>query len=348
MLRYTSIIIVIMIIVFFGYMLYCSRQNETFTAEETYEQFYYKLQSKNIELQDKCRIAKQRLQDVEDGLKVDKNISDTARTFVNDYCLKTSKPPKTKKVDIDPKAPDALEQYYKRICLTEFGEQRDKVEFDEYDIYQDGEGNYYLDNERIDQIVPDSKKCRRLEEYVKNNPNGVGKNGDVSNQLEKLGIDCRLSYPNLDDFDRVGYNFYLSKDGKYYLNNEPIDKLKINKKNCIAIKDINGYESESEISFRNLSDHQKEVLCKRNNEMNYVCGQWDQKKLREWGKQNEIGINLNEYEVGDGVYEYSFLTPSEHYRVSRSIRNGKSGLNTEGEKAMCYRKMLMDNECNKI
>ena len=165
-----------------------------------------------------------------------------------------------------------------------------------------------------------------------------------------------LRETDINNAPLASYRFYKTNDGKYYINDKPIESLDVNLENCRIVKDIitvkvGSPNPEHTINpqptvINALDDNQILTLCKRAHELDLVCSVYDRNKLIEHGRDNDIQINLYEYNNAiTGKTEYHFLTPSELKIVNNNLYNGKSGLSIATEKNVCFRKLQIDNVC---
>ena len=350
--RYIIIFIGICILMYFWYIpQYEHMTNKT----DEYKEFYDILTSSAVAQDDKCRLCKIKLQDLEDGIKVNSNVIQAARDFLDDHC-NPKNPVKIvkdeKREDIDPKNRDSLEKTYYNYCIPKFGEIRDRVAFDQYTIETDENGNYTLNGTVIDKVKIDIENCRRLEEYMKNKANEVR---DTNLSINTLYDQCLVEHKELGRCKKGGYNYYLSRDGKYYLNNEPLDRIKLTRQNCEMINDIKKTteeDSKSEdmpkLSLAKIEDYQREKLCKKSADYDYICSMYNKEKILDYGKANDKSPEIYQYLTGPDEtrdFEYSYLTPSEFIKVNKNIKMGKSGLTVDNEIDLCYRKFMVDNQC---
>ena len=346
----TFIIIFLLSIIVASLLLFqCKKKTEHFENNE-YSNFYNLMTTSSIELEDRCLLARQKIQDKNDGLHINAQVLDAAGNFINDHC--SGKPKKVElqpNININPTDKDALSKYYENYCLPKYGELRDSVSFDNYQVEKDGKGIHYFNNKPIHQLELTKENCRRLEEYTKNIKN--------DSNCEKSGLSIENLYENcLEKYsvqtEKVNpYNYYLSRDGKYYLNNEPLQRIHLNKNNCRIIQDVmdkNKAEQSGSltITLDKLNEEQRRLLCKRSSELDLICSVYDKDKVMEYGKNHEKEPVLYQYEIAPEKNEYSFLTPTEHGHISKNINRGRSGLTADNEIDLCYRKHIIDKECN--
>jgi hypothetical protein len=324
---------------------------ENFENSE-YTNFYNLMTSGSINIEDRCLLAKQKIQDKKDGLSINPQIINAANNFINDNCKKKTnvvKKEKQPKINIDPKDKDAILTYYKNYCLPKYGELRDTVPFDNYKVEKDENNIQYFNGISIDKLELSKENCRRIEEYKKNEKS-VNKSIEKPLSIDNLYSECLNKYSVQNK--KVGaYNYYLSRDGKYYLNNEPLERIKLNSDNCRIIQDVmdkDKLEKENNltITLDKLNEQQRRILCKRSNELDLICSVYNKDKVMEYGKNHDKEPVLYEYEIEPEKYEYSFLTPTEYNNISKNIRKGHSGLTADNEIDLCYRKYLIDKECN--
>lgn len=329
--------------------------------EDQYKDFYDKLSTGSISNEDKCRLCRIKLQDKEDGLDVADAIIQASKDYLSDHCsgkpqVKLAEPKIEQRPDIDPKSRDSLDKTYRNYCLPKFGELRDSVPFENYLIETDENGFYTLNGVLINKIKIDKENCRRLEEYTKNKAHI---NGDDNKPLsiDTLYDQCLVQYNELGRCKKEGYNYYLSRDGKYYLNNEPLERVKLTRPNCEMIRDIkeqvveSGDNKQKELSLNLIDEMQRDKLCKKSAEYDYICSVYDRQKILDYGKNHDKEPKIYKYVVGedeDRDFEYSFLTPSEFLKVSKNIKTGKSGLTADNEIDLCYRKIMLDQECKAV
>lgn len=350
--NYIFLIILFLVVIIVGILIIIPKQNhlaEHFESTDEYTDFFNLMTSSAIELQDRCNLAKQKIQDKKDGLQINAQIVNAATNFINDQCSgKPKKMVQNYKVDINPKDKDAVLNYYQKYCIPKYGELRDTVPFDNYRVEEDEKGIQYFNGKQIDQLELTKENCRRMEEYKKNQKkNSIGLEKPLS--VDNLYNDCLQKYSV--QTDKVGaYNYYLSRDGKYYLNSEPLERINLNKGNCRIIQDIMDKDKADKsgnltITLDKLDESQKHILCKRSNELDLICSVYDKEKVIEYGKNHDKELVLYQYEIAPEKYEYSFLTPTEHAHITTNISRGRSGLTADNEIDLCYRKHLIDREC---
>ena len=360
----STLILICIVIKLIYYLSYGQNLEHFSNKEDQYKDFYDKLTSGAIASEDKCRLCRIKLQDKDDGINVADAVIQAAKDYLDDHCSDTAKGKKTVKVaeaakeevlqDIDPKSRDSLDKTYRNYCLPKFGEMRDKVPFDKYLIETDENGQYTLNGTIINKIRIDNGNCRRLEEYTKNKPGLKDVNGNKPINIDTLYDQCLIEYDQLGRCKKDGYNYYLSRDGKYYLNNEPLDRIKVTRANCEMIKDIKeqvadgAKTKQKELSLNLIDEYQRGRLCKKSAEYDYICSVYDKQKIMDYGKNHNKEPKIYKYITGqdeDKDFEYSFLTPSEFLKVSENIKNGKSGLTADNEIDLCFRKFALDGEC---
>lgn len=326
------------------------KKTEYFENSE-YSNFYNLMTSGSLELDDRCLLAKRKIQDKRDGLNINGQVIDAANNFINDNCNKKTNIVKKNRqqiININPKDKDAIPKYYKKYCLPKYGELRDTIEFDNYIVEKDQNNIQYFNGISIDKLEITKENCRRLEEFTKNQKN-TNNSSDKPLSIENLYNECLQKY-NVQNNKVNGYNYYLSKDGKYYLNNEPLERIKLNSNNCRIIQDIMDKDKKDNtnnktITLDNLNIEQQNILCKRSNELDLICSVYNNNKIIEYGKNNNKEVILYEHEIKPEKYEYSFLTPTEFSKINTNIGKGSSGLTSDNEIDLCYRKHLIDKEC---
>jgi hypothetical protein len=348
-----TIIILLSSIILVSLLFYFNKnrkKNEYFNNNE-YTNFYNLLTSGAIDVEDRCLLAKQKIQDKKDGLSISSQVINAANNFIYDNCnMKPKVISKTKqpRINIDPKDNDAIIKYYTNYCLPKFGELRDKVQFDNYVVEKDQNNIQYFNGTAIDKLELSKENCRRLEEYKKNQKN-MNKSDEKPLSIENIYNECLRKYSVQNN--KIGpYNYYLSKDGKYYLNDEPLERIQLNRDNCRMIQDIMDKDkiekNKSEtISLDKLDENQRRTLCKRSSELDLICSVYNKDKIINYGKNLNKEPVLYEYEIKPDKYEYSFLTPTEFNKINQNIGKGSSGLTADNEIDLCYRKFLMDKEC---
>ena len=340
----------ITIICLLAYFLKNKKKKEYFENNE-YSNFYNLMTSASIELADRCLLAKRKIKDKKDGLPINDQVIDAANNFINDNCDKTPnviKKNRQSQINIDPKDKDAITKYYQKYCLPKYGELRDLIEFDNYILEKDQNNVQYFNGISIDKLELTKENCRRLEEYTKNQKN-TNKSSDKPLSIENLYNECLEKY-NVQNDKVSGYNYYLSRDGKYYLNNEPLERINLTSNNCRIIQDIMDKDkidntNNKTITLDKLNKDQQNILCKRSNELDLICSVYNKNKIIEYGKNNNKEPLLYEYEINPEKYEYSFLTPTEYSKINTNIGKGNSGLTADNEIDLCYRKHLIDKEC---
>lgn len=353
--RYIIIFIGVAILMYLWYIP--QYEHMTNRKDDPYKEFYDMLSSASIAKEDKCRLCKIKIQDAEDGLKVDGATLQAAKDFLEDHC-NPSRPPKIVKdeqrKDIDPKKNDSLEKTYRNYCMPKFGEIRDRIAFDKYVIETDENGDYMLNGTVIDKVKINLENCRRLEEYIKNKAN---EKNDQLLSIDQLYDQCLVEHKEIGRCKKGGYNYYLSRDGKYYLNNEPLDRVRLTRQNCEIINDIKKTDEETSgddtpaLTLKMIEDAQREKLCKKSAEYDYICRVYDKDKIFEYGKAHDKQPQIYQYLTGPDEtrdFEYSYLTPTEFIKVNKNIKNGKSGLMVDNEIDLCYRKFMIDRECDAL
>jgi hypothetical protein len=319
-----------------------------------YSEFYDVLTSKSIDLEDRCLLAKRKINDKKDGLQISGQVIDAANKFIHENCQKNTRSIKKEvvtEININPKDKNAIHKYYENYCLPTYGELRDTVPFDNYTVEKDEKNIQYFNEVPINKLELTKENCRRIEEYIKNE-----KMND-SNEIETKPLSITNLYEEcLKQFsiqdEKVGaYNYYLSRDGKYYLNNEPLERITLNKENCRIIQDINSKnklekDNSQTITLNTLDKDERAIVCKRSNELDLICSVYNKDKIMEYGKNHTIEPFLYKYELEPEKYEYSFLTPTEYNTINKNIGKGNSGLTADNEIELCYRKYLIDKECN--
>ena len=354
--------ILLIVFIFIGliYLLLGTKKRENF---DDYSDFYKMMTNPSLELEDKCRFAKIKIDDANDGIKVSSAILQAANDFIENQCsgkreVKKSILEKDNLLDIDPKEKDSLSNVFKKYCQPKFGSLKDRVNFDNYTIVTDEDGAYTLNGVRADKLEIDEATCRRLEEYVKNEQKS--KQNPNAETIDSLHKKCLVDYGEIlveAGINDLGYNYYLSRDGKYYLNDEPLERVSICKKNCQIIQDIidkQSSETKKDDNGNRLNqiDTQKKAnLCKRSLELDYICSVYDKDKVLKYGKNRDLEPILYRVSTGpneEDDFEYSYLTPEEYPYVTKNLQKGKSGLKVDQEIDLCYRKMMFDRQCNSI
>ena len=355
MVSFKTIIILLSSIILIS-MLFYNYNNikkiENFKNTE-YSDFYDVLTSKSIELEDRCILAKRKINDKKDGLQISGQVIDAANKFINENCSKNTQSVKKElvpEININPKDKNAIHKYYENYCLPKYGELRDTVPFDNYTIEKDDKNVQYFNGVPINKLELSKENCRRIEEYKKNKK--VNDNNEID--IKPLSIDnlydeC-LKKHSVQDQKVGAYNYYLSRDGKYYLNNEPLERITLTKENCRIIQDINTKnklekENRQTITLNTLDNDERNTVCKRSNELDLICSVYNKEKVMEYGKNHTVEPVLYKYEIEPEKYEYSFLTPAEFDSINKNIGKGHSGLTADNEIELCYRKYLIDKEC---
>lgn len=324
---------------------------EYFNNNSEYSNFYNLLTSGAIDLEDRCLLAKRKIEDKKDGLSINSQILNAANDFISDNCNPKPKvilKNRQEKINIDPKDNDAIVKYYKNYCLPKFGELRDTVQFDNYIVEKDQNNVLYFNGTPINKLELNKANCRRIEEYHKNQKN-INQSNEKPLSIENIYNECLRKY-SVQNNKSGPYNYYISKDGKYYLNDEPLERIKLNKDNCRIIQDIMDKDkldkNKSEtISLDKLNENDRRTLCKRSNELDLICSVYNKDKIMNYGKTKNKEPVLYQYEIKPEKYEYSFLTPTEFNKINKNIGKGASGLTAENEIDLCYRKYLIDQEC---
>jgi hypothetical protein len=335
------LLIILCLLILILLFLYLSRKTyEHFFDEknEEYTEFYNKLMSDSIDQSDKCKLVKQQIADHNQGIEISKPILNASYAYNSNSCENNIK--KSEKIDIDPSTPDALNKYYEKYCFPKFGKLKYITPFTKYNVTLDEKGNKLLDGLSVENIELNKKNCRNLEEYILNSE---GDDNKPDKTILQLHDECKSKYKpmELETEEKKPYNYNLSKDGKYYLNNESLDQVKIGISNCKMINDIIKNNKNEELELNTLDDGIIKQLCKKSDELELMCSVYDKKKLLDYGKNRDIQPKLYEYDLGKEKYEYSYLHPNEHYLFT------KKNINFPVEKQMdiCFRKMAFDKKC---
>ena len=336
---------ILIIVLFIGY----TKQVENFDTNNEYSNFFNTMTNSKIQLDDRCKLAKQKIQDKQDGLPIQNQIINAAQNFIKEECSDKKNKKVQPKININPNDNDAILQYYNNYCLDIYGELGNSVIFDSYRVEEDENGVKYFNGKPINELELSKKNCRRLEEYKKNIKN---KNEEKPLSIDTVYNECLDKYTSLNG-KADAYTYYLSRDGKYYLNNEPLDRIKVNTHNCVIIHDImnkDKIEKSNKITstIDKLNEEQQRVICKRSSELDLICDVYDKNKVIEYGKNHKKQPVLYQYEISPEKYEYSFLEPKEYRSITKNIYKGRSGLAADNEISVCYRKQIIDTECNSI
>ena len=339
-----NVIIALSIIFIIIYYFYSNNKVENFDTKDDYRIFFDTITSSKLNLEDRCKLSKQKIQDKKDGLPIPDQVINAANKFINDECSGNKKD--HPKININPKDNDAILQYYNNYCLKKYGELGKTVNFDSYRIEQDNKGTQYFNGTPINKLELSKENCRRLEEY---NTNMKNKNKEKPLSIDTVYNECLDKYTSLND-KAEAYTYYLSRDGKYYLNNEPLERIQVNKNNCTIIQDImNKDKTDGPTStLGKLNEEQQRIVCKRSNELDLICSVYDKNKVIEYGKNHEKKPVLYQYEISPEKYEYSFLKPDEYQKINKNIYKGRSGLTADNEIDVCYRKHVIGSECDAI
>ena len=328
----------IVICVFFIYISTKTYEHFFDEKNQEYTEFYNKLTSDSIDNIDKCKLVKQQINDYKQGIEISKPILNASYNFNSNNCENNIV--KSPKIDIDPSKPDSLNKFYEKYCFPKYGKLKYTHPFSKYTVTVDENGNNLLDGVTVDKIELNKNNCRNLEEYIMNSKDDKNK---PDKTIDQLNNECKSKYKplELETHEKMPYKYNLSKDGKYYLNNEPLDQVKIAVSNCKIINDIIKNNKNEMIELDNLNDETIKQLCKRSEELKLMCSVYDKQKLLEYGKNKDIQPKLYEYDLGKDKYEYSYLHPKEHYLFT------KNNINFSVEKQMdiCFRKMAFDKKC---
>lgn len=335
------LLIILCLLILIFVFLYLSRKTyEHFFDEknEEYTEFYNKLMSDSIDTTDKCKLVKQQISDYNQGIEIIKPILNASYNYNSNYCENNIK--KSEKIDIDSSTPDALNKYYEKYCFPKYGKLRHTNSFTKYTVTLDENGTKLFDGVTAEKIELNKKNCRNLEEYIMNSDGDNNKPEKTINELHK---ECKSKYKplELETHEKKPYNYNLSKDGKYYLNNESLNQVQIGISNCKIINDIINNNKNEELEVDNLNDDIIKQLCKKSDQLELMCSVFDKKKLLDYGKNRDIQPKLYEYELGKEKYEYSYLHPNEHYLITRN--NTKFSVDKQMD--ICFRKMAFDKKC---
>ena len=342
------------------YVWYIPQYEHMTNKRDTYKDFYDKLNSNVLNIEDKCELCRIKLRDREDGLNISDAIIQTAKEYLAKNCDKNGpkfpkkiEDPSLNRPDINPKNKDSIENTFKRYCQPKFGNSLKDIPFDNYTIETDENGNYLLNGTIINKIEINKNNCRRIEEYIKNQSMQNINNNNENLSIDNLYSQCLVEYNDLGKTKKDGYNYYLSRDGKYYLNNEPLDRIKLTKMNCEIIKDIKNQsiksEDKSKLTFNLVDELYRDKICKKMHEYDYICSVYDKQKILDYGKERNVQPEIYQYPTGPDPstdFEYSFLKPDEYLKVIKNIKNGKSGLTADNEIDLCYRKGVIEKQCS--
>jgi hypothetical protein len=335
------LLIILCLLILILIFLYLSRKTyEHFFDEknEEYTEFYNKLMSDSIDQGDKCKLVKQQITDYKQGIEISKPILNASYNYNSNYCENSIK--QSEKIDIEPSNPEALNKYYEKYCFPKYGKLKYTHPFTKYTVSIDENGNKLFDGVTVEKIELNKQNCRNLEEYIMNSNNDDNKPEKTINELYD---ECKLKYKplELETHEKKPYKYNLSRDGKYYLNNESLDQVSIGISNCKIVNDIIKNNKNEEIEVENLNDDIIKQLCKKSDELELMCSVYDKQKLLDYGKNRDIQPKLYEYELGKEKYEYSYLHPNEHYHITRKNIN----FSVEKQMDICFRKMAFDKKC---
>ena len=298
------LLIILCLLILILLFLYLSKKTyEHFYDEnnEEYTEFYNKLIDDSIDKRDKCKLVKQQISDNNQGIEISKAVLNASYVYNSNNCENNIN--KSEKIDINPSSPDALTLYYEKYCFPKYGKLKYSYPFSKYNVSLDENGNKLLDGVSVDNIDINKKNCRNIEEYLMNS-NNDDKNPDKT--INDLYNECKSKYKplELETEEKMPYNYNLSKDGKYYLNNESLDQIKIGVSNCKIINDIIKNNKNEEIELNNIDNDVIKQLCKQSDQLELMCSVYEKKKLLEYGKNKNIQPKLYEYELGKEKYEY--------------------------------------------
>ena len=329
------LLILVLIFLYLTSMTYEHFFNEN---NEKYTDFYNKLISDSIDQSDKCKLVNQQINDYKQGIEIIKPILNASYNYNSKYCENNII--KSEKIDIETSNPNALHKYYEKYCFPKYGKLKYTHPFTKYTVSIDENGHKLFNGNTVQEIDLNKQNCRNLEEYIINSQDDPIK---ADKTIEELNNACKLKYKPLDleTHEKKPYNYNLSKDGKYYLNNQSLDQVSIGISNCKIIDDIIKNNKNEQVEVENLNNDIIKQLCKKSDQLELMCSVYDKQKLLDYGKNRDIQPKLYEYDLGKKKYEYSYLHPNEHYLIT------KKNINFSVDKQMdiCFRKMAFDKKC---
>ena len=124
--------------------------------------------------------------------------------------------------------------------------------FDYYKVERDSEGVYYLNGVPLTSMPRTVKNCRRIHEFIRNSEKEASAEHDPDSDprtveltppptnpvktIQGLADLCVHNYGMAPSVENVPYTYYTSTEGKAFLNNVPLDEMKMNRENCRVVQ----------------------------------------------------------------------------------------------------------------
>ena len=101
-----NVIIILSVIFIIIYFFSSNNYVENFDTKDDYRIFFDTITSPKLNLEDRCKLSKQKIQDKKDGLPIPNQVINAANKFVNEECSGNKKG--HPKININPKDNDAI------------------------------------------------------------------------------------------------------------------------------------------------------------------------------------------------------------------------------------------------